>query len=69
MSVNVFVDAIHVGEKLIYCSHTGILVNVNNTIIDWFYKRQNTVKTYTFGSELITARISMEKVKELRTKL
>ena len=60
MSVNVFVDEIHVGEKLIYCSHTGILVNVNNTIIDWFYKRQNTVETSTFGAELIAALIAME---------
>ena len=38
MSVNVFVDAIHAGDKLTYCLHTGILVYVNNTPIYWFSK-------------------------------
>ena len=69
MLVNVFVGAIHVVEKLTYRSHTGILVYVNNIPIDWFSKRQNTVETSTFGAELIAARIAMEKVKALRTKL
>ena len=39
MSVNVFVDASHAGEKLTYRSHTGILIYVNNTPIDWFSER------------------------------
>ena len=69
MSVNVFVDAIHEGDKLTYCSHTGILIYVNNTPIDCFSKRQNMVETSTFGAELIVAHISMEKVKALRTNL
>ena len=40
MSVNVFVDAIHAGEKITYCSHTVILIYVNNTLIYWFSKRK-----------------------------
>ena len=43
MSVNVFVDAIHAGKKITYCSHTGILIYVNNTLIYWFSRRKNTV--------------------------
>ena len=43
ISVNVFVDASHAGENITYLSHTGTLIYVNNTPIDWFYKRQNTV--------------------------
>ena len=69
MSVNVLVYASCLVEKLTYRVHTGILIYVNNTPIDWFHKKQNTVKTSTFGAELIAARISMEKVKALRTKL
>ena len=59
LSVNVFVDASHAGEKLTYCSHTGIFVYVNNKPIDWFSNIKNTVKTSAFGAELIAARISM----------
>ena len=69
MLVNVFIDAIHGGERLTYRSHTGIIIYVNNTPIDGFSKRQNMVETSTFGAELIAARIAMEKVKALRKKL
>ena len=62
MSVNVFADASHAVEKLPYSSHTEILSYVNNTLIYWFSKRQNTIETSTFGAELIAAWISMEKV-------
>ena len=69
MSVNVFVDASRVGENMNDLSHTGILVYVNITPIDWLYKRQNTVETSPFGAELIAAWIYTEKVKALHTKL
>ena len=69
MPVNVFVDASHAGEKLAYNSHPEILIYVNKTPIDWFSKRKNMVKTFTFGAEVIAARIAMEKVKALRTNL
>ena len=62
-------DASHIGNKLTYQLHTGILIIVNNTSIDWFSMKQNTVKTSSFGAELIAARIAMEKVKAMRTKL
>ena len=67
--VNVFLDASHSGEKMNYCSYNGIIIYVNNIPISWFYKRKNTVVTSTFGGELIVARIAMEKVKALHTKL
>ena len=69
MSVNVFVYASCAVEKLTYCSHTGILIYLNITPIDCFHKRQNTVKTSTFGAELIPARIAIEEVKALIIKL
>ena len=68
MSVNVFVDTSHAGEKLNYLSHTGVIIYVNNTPIDRFSKRQNTFEMSTFGANLTAPRIVMKKVKALRTK-
>ena len=59
MSVNVFIGESNTGDKLNYQSHTGIIIYVNNTPIDWFSKIKNTVETSTFGAELIAARITM----------
>ena len=44
MSVNVSVDSSHSVEKLTICSHTGILIYVNNAPIDWFSKRKTRLK-------------------------
>ena len=48
MSVKVFVDASHAGKKLTYRSHTGSLIYVNNTPVEWFSKCQNIVEISTF---------------------
>ena len=50
-------------------SHTGILIYVNNAPILWISKRQNTVESSSFGSELINLRIATEMVEALRYKL
>ena len=47
-------------------SCTGILHLLNNTPIDWFSKRQNTVETATYGSELVACRTATEQVIEIR---
>ena len=39
---------------------------VNNTPIKWFCKRQKTVETSTYGSELVAARIAVEIILEVR---
>ena len=67
IQINCYVDADHAGDKATRRSHTGILVFVNMALIYWFSKRQNTVEF--FGSEYITMRIAVEKVKALRYKL
>ena len=69
VQITAMVDASHAGDKLTFRSHTGIIVYMNNAPIEFFSKRQNTVETSTFGSELVAARIAMEKVKAYRTKL
>ena len=50
-------------------SVTGILFFCNQTLIDWYSKRQATVETATFGSEFTDARISVDQIIDLRTTL
>jgi hypothetical protein len=47
----------------------GILILVNCAPILWLSKRQNTVKTSTFGSEFIALKTAVEMVEGLRYKL
>jgi hypothetical protein len=39
------------------------------TIVDWYSKRQATVETANFGSEFTAARIAVDQIIDLRTKL
>lgn len=51
MQISVFVDADHAGDKITRRSRTGILLYLNKTPVLWYSKRQNTVKTSTYGSD------------------
>ena len=64
-----FVDASHAGDKLTRRSHTGFIIFLNNSPIVFYSKKQNTVETSTFGSELVAMRTAMEACKALRIKL
>ena len=50
-------------------SHTGVIIYLNNAPIIWFLKRQATVETSTFGSDIVAMRIAVELVEGLRYKL
>jgi hypothetical protein len=50
--MTVYVDADHANDLVARRSFTGILVMLNNTPIRWISKRQKTVETSTYGSEL-----------------
>jgi hypothetical protein len=50
-------------------SVTGILHFCNQTLVDWYSKRQATVETATFGSEFTAARIAVDQIIDLRTTL
>ena len=64
-----FVDANLMHCKVTGKSATGILHFVNQTPIEWFSKRQNTVETATYGSEFVAARQAVEQVIDLRLTL
>jgi hypothetical protein len=65
--MTVYVDAHHAHDLVTRRSITGILVMLNNTPIRWISKRQKTVETSTYGSELVASRVATESVLKLDT--
>ena len=47
-------------------SVTGVMVFVNSIPIRWYCKKQNTVETSTYGSEMVAGRIAVEMAIEFR---
>jgi hypothetical protein len=66
VKMTVYVDADHAHDLVTRRSITGILVMLNNTPIRWISKRQKTVETSTYGSELLASRVAMELILEVR---
>ena len=69
VTISAFVHANHAGNVVTCCSHSGILIFIQNTPIIWFSKRQNTVKGATFGSKLVAMRIAKDLIVGLQYKL
>ncbi len=67
--ISCFVDADHAGNKITRRSHTGIFLFVNKALIISYSKKQNTVESATFGSELVAMRIARDLIVSLRIKL
>jgi len=57
------------GQSVVRSSVTGDLFYINNTLVRWYCKRQHTVKTSTFGSELTALKVAFEITIEMRYKL
>ena len=64
-----YVDADHAHDVVTRRSVTGILLLINNMPIKWISKRQKTVETSTYRSELVAARMAIEAIIEYRYKL
>jgi hypothetical protein len=64
--MTVYVDADHAHDLVTRRSITGILVMLNNTPIIWISKRQKTVETSNYGSELVASRVSTDLILEIR---
>ncbi|MEM1009829.1 MAG: Ty1/Copia family ribonuclease HI, partial [Myxococcota bacterium] len=65
----VFVDADHARDVATRQSVTGIMAFLNNTPVPWYSKRQATVESSTYGSELVAARIATEMIWDMRYSL
>jgi len=64
-----FFDADHAGCLSTRRSTTGALVFLNNTPVKSYSKRQSTVESSTYGSEMVAGRITVEIAIEMRYKL
>ena len=69
VTTSAFVDSDHAGNVVTRRSHSGIFLFVQSALIKAFSKRQNTVESSTFGSELVAMRICRDMIVELRIKL
>ena len=69
VEITAYCDADHAGDKLTRRSHTGILIFLMSAPILWYSKRQATIESSTFGSEIVALRTCLELIKELRYKL
>ena len=64
--ITVYVDADHAHDQITRRSITGIIVMINKTPVRWICKRQKTVESSTYGSELVAARIATELIMEIQ---
>ena len=67
--ITCYVDSDHAHCRVTRRSTTGILLFVNNMPVRWVSKRQKTVESSTYGSELIAARIATDLIIEMRYSL
>ena len=63
-----------VDANLMFCkvtgkSCTGVTYFLNQTLVDWFCKKQDTVETATYGSEFVAAKQATEGIISLRALL
>ena len=67
--ITVYVDADHAHDQVTRRLVTGIVLFLNNTPIRYISKRQKTVESSTYGSELVASRIATELIIEVRCML
>ena len=66
VQLSVYVDADHAHDVVTRRSVTGIVLFINQTPVRWISKRQTTVETSTYGSEMVAARIATDLIIEYR---
>jgi hypothetical protein len=66
VQMTVYVDADHTHDLVTRRSITGILMMFNNMPISWVSKRQKTVETSNYCSELVASRVATELILEVR---
>jgi hypothetical protein len=60
MYFTAYVDADHASNRVTWWSRTGFIIYGNCVALIWFSKKQNTIETATFGSELEALCLCME---------
>ena len=68
MKITAFVDSDHAGNVVTRRSHSGYFIFMQNALMFSFSKKQNTVESSTYGSELVAMRQVRDKLIEFRLK-
>jgi hypothetical protein len=69
LHITVILDASHGSCYVTRRSVTGYMLFIGQAPIRWYSKRQNTVESSTYGSELVAMRIAVEALLDMRYKL
>ena len=69
VKITTYFDADHAHDLETRRSVTGIMIMLNGTSVQWYSKRQATVESSTYGSELVAARISTELIITMKYKI
>ena len=67
--LTVFMDASHATCQVTRRSVTGYVIFLGSSPIKTYSKKQNTIETSSYGSELVALRIALEGLLEIRYKL
>ena len=63
------VDSDHAGDKSTRRSHTGFMIFMNMSLINWISKKQPTMETAVFGAEFVAMKHSVETLRGIWYKL
>ena len=66
LAITIYVDASHASDLVTRRSVTGYIICIGQAIVKWYSKRQNTVETSTYGSELVALKHAVEAALEIR---
>ena len=66
VKITIWVDADHAHDQVTRRSVTGIVIMINGMVWKTISKRQKTVESATYGSELVASRIAVEQAISLR---
>ena len=69
LQMTCFVDSDHAGDVVSRRSRTGVLIMCGMAPILWHSKKQGSIETSSFGSELAAMKTAVELVEGLRYKL
>ena len=68
VSMTIFVDAEHASHVVSRRFQTGYFLFIMNGLMASFSKKQNTVESSTYGSELVALRIARDRIVAMRIK-
>ena len=69
VDICMFVDSDYTGDKVSCKSKSVFLIYMNTVLVQWFSKKQPTVKTSVFGAEFVAMKQGIDALRGLRYKL